>query len=65
MKKESQKNKSRAPQRNLEPYKNSEDYNQMSAFERSLDENRRQREYLLQEYRDEGRIDEREYPIAK
>lgn len=36
----------------------------MSAFERSVMENRRQREYLLREYRQEGRLDETEYEQA-
>ena len=45
----------------LEAFKNSEDYSNMSPFERSVEENRRQREYLLEEYRSEGRIDEEEY----
>ena len=32
-------------------FRDSDGYNKMSAFERSLLENRRQREYLLEEYR--------------
>ena len=37
----------------------------MTAFERSLEENRRQREYLLQEYRPDAQIDEEEFKSAE
>ena len=69
-KREKQETQERAnqPARDLEAasydFKNSADYNKLSAYERSLEENRRQREYILQEYRQDGRIDEDEYRRA-
>ena len=47
-----------------EHFRDTEDYSNMSAFERSLLDNRRQREYLLHEYRREGRIDDDQYMRA-
>ena len=50
-----------ASTRALQAFKKSEDYENMTPFERSLEQNRHQREYLLKEYRPDSAIDENQF----